>query len=120
MHAPGGLNLIVILAVILLFLGPEKAPEIARSIGRAMNEFKRAMHDATEHFDVQGLTENRTRQNSDMALNETRAYHYDAGSRAEPPAAVESGARGAAAMPGTAGGDPNVTGSGANPSLLVG
>ena len=35
-------ELIIILAVALLVLGPKKLPEIARSLGRGMAEFRRA------------------------------------------------------------------------------
>lgn len=47
-------ELLVILAVALIVFGPSRLPELARSLGRAMNEFKRAstdlrqtLHDAT-------------------------------------------------------------------------
>ena len=35
-------ELLIILAVALLVLGPKKLPEIARSLGRGMAEFRRA------------------------------------------------------------------------------
>lgn len=38
-------ELIMILAVALIVFGPRKLPEIGRSIGRAMGEFRRASHD---------------------------------------------------------------------------
>lgn len=38
-------ELIVILAVALIVFGPRKLPEVGRSIGRAMGEFRRASHD---------------------------------------------------------------------------
>lgn len=38
-------ELILILAVALIVFGPRKLPEIGRSIGRAMGEFRRASHD---------------------------------------------------------------------------
>ena len=38
----GTQELIVILLVFLIFLGPSKLPEMARSLGRAAGEFKKA------------------------------------------------------------------------------
>jgi sec-independent protein translocase protein TatA len=38
--APGPLELMVILVVALIVLGPQKLPETARSIGRGMRELK--------------------------------------------------------------------------------
>lgn len=45
----GGELLIIILVVFLVF-GPQKMPEIARKIGRAMNEMKKASNDLTREF----------------------------------------------------------------------
>ncbi len=39
---------ILILLVILLILGPTKLPELAKGIGQAMREFKKATSDLTE------------------------------------------------------------------------
>jgi sec-independent protein translocase protein TatA len=36
----GPLELIVILAIALIVLGPKKLPEVGRSIGKGMREFK--------------------------------------------------------------------------------
>jgi Tat protein translocase TatB subunit len=38
-------ELLLILAVALIILGPRKLPEIAKSLGKAMGEFKRATND---------------------------------------------------------------------------
>ena len=40
-------ELLVILVVALLVLGPKKLPEIARSLGRGMAEFRRASNEFT-------------------------------------------------------------------------
>jgi len=45
----GGELLIIILVVFLVF-GPQKMPEIARKIGRAINEMKKASNDLTREF----------------------------------------------------------------------
>ena len=41
--APGPLELMVILGLALLVLGPKRLPEAARSIGRGMRELKEAL-----------------------------------------------------------------------------
>jgi sec-independent protein translocase protein TatA len=38
--APGPLELMVILVIALIVLGPQKLPEAARSVGRGMRELK--------------------------------------------------------------------------------
>jgi len=46
-------ELVLILAVALIFLGPKKLPELARSLGKAMREFKKATDELknTVNFD---------------------------------------------------------------------
>jgi sec-independent protein translocase protein TatA len=41
--APGPLELLVILGIALIVLGPKKLPEAARSVGRGMREFKETL-----------------------------------------------------------------------------
>ncbi len=39
----GGSELLVVMLVIFIFFGPKKFPEMGKSIGKAMREFKSAM-----------------------------------------------------------------------------
>ena len=41
--APGPLELLVILVVALIVLGPQRLPEAARSVGRGMRELKESL-----------------------------------------------------------------------------
>ncbi len=54
-------ELLVILAVVLIVVGPKKMPDIARALGRAYAEFRRAMDDLKSTMDqddtVRGLRE---------------------------------------------------------------
>ena len=45
MFGIGMTELLVVLVVALLVLGPKRLPEIARSLGRGMAEFRRASND---------------------------------------------------------------------------
>lgn len=49
--APGPMELIVILIVALIVLGPKKLPEAARSVGRGMREFKESIQGVDEDLD---------------------------------------------------------------------
>lgn len=50
---PGPLELMVIAALALIVFGPKRLPEIARSIGKAVNEFRRHAADLKSEFDLQ-------------------------------------------------------------------
>jgi sec-independent protein translocase protein TatA len=51
MFGIGGMELIVIFLVLLLLFGAKRLPEIARSLGRASNEFKKAKQEFTSIAD---------------------------------------------------------------------
>jgi sec-independent protein translocase protein TatA len=57
--APGPLELLVILGIALIVLGPKKLPEAARSVGRGMREFKETLQGAGDYDD--DLDEDRPR-----------------------------------------------------------
>jgi Tat protein translocase TatB subunit len=46
-------ELVVILVVALIVLGPKRLPEVARSIGRAVAEFRRQSNEVMEEFQAQ-------------------------------------------------------------------
>jgi len=50
MFGIGMTELLVILVVALIVFGPNKLPELARSLGRAMHEFQRASKDLRASF----------------------------------------------------------------------
>jgi TatA/E family protein of Tat protein translocase len=51
MFGIGPTELIVILVIALLVLGPKRLPEIARALGRGLAEFRRATADVTTELD---------------------------------------------------------------------
>ena len=44
----GPMELIVILAIALIVLGPKKLPEVGRSLGKGMREFKESLSSEAE------------------------------------------------------------------------
>lgn len=59
----GGTELLVIMVIALLIFGPRKLPELGRSIGKGLSEFKRASNDLKrsleEEIDVEERRERR-------------------------------------------------------------
>jgi sec-independent protein translocase protein TatA len=49
--APSPLELIVILGIALIVLGPKRLPDAARSVGRGMREFKESLQGGTDYDD---------------------------------------------------------------------
>ena len=52
MFGIGMQELLLILVVALIVLVPKKLPDVAKSLGKAMNEFKRAASDIKESLDL--------------------------------------------------------------------
>jgi sec-independent protein translocase protein TatA len=49
----GGWEVILILAIVLLLFGAKRLPEIARSLGRSLKEFKKGTKEIKDEFDIQ-------------------------------------------------------------------
>jgi sec-independent protein translocase protein TatB len=47
-------EMIMILVIALIVIGPKKLPDLAKSLGRAMGEFKRATSDLKASIDLEG------------------------------------------------------------------
>lgn len=52
MFGMGATELLVILAVALLVLGPARLPDLASGLGRAIREFRKASRDLTDQLEV--------------------------------------------------------------------
>jgi sec-independent protein translocase protein TatB len=46
-------EMLLILAVALILIGPKKLPDLAKSLGRALGEFKRATSDLKESIEIE-------------------------------------------------------------------
>jgi sec-independent protein translocase protein TatB len=55
-------ELLLILAVALLVVGPSKLPELARSIGKAFGQFKRVADDVRDTIDQEAAVEEKTEE----------------------------------------------------------
>ena len=61
-------ELLIILAIILLFFGPKKLPELAKSFGKGIKEFKKASKEVradVEFKDGEVLDESKSETDSD-------------------------------------------------------
>ncbi len=79
-------ELIVILVIALLVLGPQKLPDLARSLGRGLAEFRRA----TEDFKHNIEEEARAEEEKERLAKETAAQATEHTPAAKEPAAVAS------------------------------
>ena len=69
MFGIGMQELLLILVIALIVLGPKKLPEVAKALGKAMNEFSKATREIKESLEIdQGLN---TVKKSFDAMNET-------------------------------------------------
>jgi TatA/E family protein of Tat protein translocase len=50
-------EIIIILVVALIIIGPKKLPDLARALGRAMGEFRKAADDLKDNLDINGMKE---------------------------------------------------------------
>ncbi len=48
---PGGWEWIILLLIVLLVFGAKRLPELARSVGKSMNEFKKGMNESKDSAD---------------------------------------------------------------------
>ena len=57
----GTMELVVILVIALVVFGPRKLPELGRSLGKSLGEFKRASNDLRNTLEEEIHVEERTR-----------------------------------------------------------
>lgn len=73
----GGGEMLVILLLILIFFGPKKFPEIGKSIGRGIREFRNAMRDVQEELKIPDLKsdieQTKSKLREGMGLNDIKS-----------------------------------------------
>ncbi|MDP1568895.1 MAG: TatA/E family twin arginine-targeting protein translocase [Vicinamibacterales bacterium] len=76
-------ELVIILVIALIIFGPRKLPELGKSLGRSLNEFKRASHD------LQNSLEQEIKLEEQKEAREKAAQTTEAPKAAEAPKADE-------------------------------
>ena len=61
-----GPDLLVILAIALIVFGPKKLPELAKTIGKAMAEIRKATEEVKESIGINELQEMRSNLSMDV------------------------------------------------------
>jgi Tat protein translocase TatB subunit len=81
-------ELLLILAVALIIIGPKKLPELAKTLGRTLGEFKRATNDLKESIQVEtGLDDVGDEfKRVERDIEDATAYADEAPSSAKTPA----------------------------------
>lgn len=64
-------EIIIILIVALIIIGPKKLPDLAKALGRALGEFRRAADDLKENLDINGVKEAKDKLMRD--INQTQS-----------------------------------------------
>jgi len=59
-------EIIIILVVALIIIGPKKLPDLARALGRAIGEFRRAADNLKEDLDINGVREEKEKLIRDL------------------------------------------------------
>jgi len=87
MPSLGMQELIIIFVIALVVFGPRKLPELGRSLGKSLSEFKRASNELRHTLDEEVRMEERQRTSAAAKPAETPTALPEA---AEPPATVGS------------------------------
>ena len=84
----GSTDLIFILVVALIFFGPRKLPQLARSMGKGLSEFRKASDDFKRTWEREVALEGARAEDNSMLEEEQRtAYEpYESTQTVDPPA----------------------------------
>ena len=82
-------EIILVLVVALIIIGPKKLPGLAKSLGRAMGEFRRAADDLKEDLDISGVKEAKEKLMRDINQAQS-AQESSPKEKEEPPKAKET------------------------------
>jgi sec-independent protein translocase protein TatA len=75
--AMGGMELLIILAIILLFFGATRIPQLGRSLGQSMREFRKEASEDSDN-ELEGETKERSeipQTEEDPTTKEARSSH---------------------------------------------
>ena len=83
-------ELIIILAIALLVLGPNRLPDVATSLGKAIRSFRKATRDLTDQLEIDEEVKKPLRE-LQSALRDEPAQHQLSVMKPVPPVAVAGG-----------------------------
>ena len=76
-------EMILILAIALIVIGPKKLPDLAKSLGRAFAEFKRATSELKESFEIDSELKDIKTTFNDMSSEIKEAIDVDVDTKPE-------------------------------------
>ncbi len=82
MFSMGPAELVIILVVALVVVGPEKLPELARMVGRAMRDLRKYADDVRGEFQ-KDLSVDEIRRDLDVLSDKTSSYDYSYGGESD-------------------------------------
>jgi len=95
----GPVEIVIVLALALLVFGPQRLPQMGRTLGRAMREFRKASGDITGALSFADDDEDEKQSPDDAEAAATARDEVEAASRDEAEAAVPNEAEAAAQEP---------------------
>ena len=81
-------ELVIILVIALIIFGPRKLPELGRSLGRSLGEFKKASNELRSTLEEEVRVEEQKEQRTKMEAEQTSAI--DAARRLRPPTSTRA------------------------------
>jgi Tat protein translocase TatB subunit len=62
----GGTELLIIVVIALVVFGPKRLPELGRTVGKGLNEFRRASNDLKRSLEDEIALDERTQNRADL------------------------------------------------------
>jgi sec-independent protein translocase protein TatB len=90
-------EIIIIMVVALLVVGPSKLPDLAKSLGKAFNEFRRMADEVKETFEEEVVKEDQEPKKAVESAEESASTEAREGASAEAEAGAPAGAEGSVA-----------------------
>jgi sec-independent protein translocase protein TatA len=95
----GPVEIVIVLALALLVFGPQRLPQMGRTLGRAMREFRKASGDITGAFSLADDEEDEKQPREDAEAAATARDEVETAPRDEAEAAAQNEAEAAAQEP---------------------
>src|SRR5512142_2395338 len=83
-------EIVIILVLALILLGPQRLPDVAKSLGKGLREFKKATDDLKDQCESELYAEDRPAQRPSLVPPPTPATPPPAAADAAPPATADN------------------------------